>query len=70
MQTSSEELASLFRIEEVVLPAASAPKIESGCDLCQHCFLLRNSLLRRSNNNGAQIDTCIKIKESTPCNNR
>ncbi|HEY7416730.1 MAG TPA: hypothetical protein VH593_16210 [Ktedonobacteraceae bacterium] len=65
-----QDLNSLFRIEEVVLPAATAPKVESGCDLCQHCFLLRSSLLNKSIDSGKRVDTCVTMKETAPCSNQ
>ncbi len=40
-----ENLDETFSIEEVVLP--SRKEAPSGCELCQHCFLLRGTFLEK-----------------------
>ncbi|MBA2287574.1 MAG: hypothetical protein H0W02_19030 [Ktedonobacteraceae bacterium] len=56
MQTLNEESAlSLFSIEEVPVSPRHEPVEQSGCDLCQHCTLLRAAFLKKRGHLHVQV---------------
>ena len=62
MKTMSEqEIASLFTIEKISPVVTPSISILSGCDICQHCTLLR--LLAKN-----RLDECKKIESRITSN--
>lgn len=63
---------ALFSVNEVSLNESAGPKVGEGCDLCQHCFILRAfqlmELSAESENIQEEKKKPLEIHSLTGCN--